>query len=255
MNVYQALFYETSRILIGPVFSRILHLKSEGSENVPAEGGALIVSNHRNPVLDPFSVALSVPNRQINFVALDVAFVFPVVKQLFGAWGAFPLAVFGGKKSQEGLEHAIELLKEGELVGIFPEGVHTLARPHAVSKIMTFRTGFARIALTARVPIIPAAVIAYGERNLPKIPPSLVKPFFDHPDFQQGLQWIYYKRVHVRIGKPIDISGFYGEEITKKLIDQLAGKVRRIVTKLYNGEDLDRFLTGEKPFDIVTDRV
>ncbi|MDD5748939.1 MAG: lysophospholipid acyltransferase family protein, partial [Actinomycetota bacterium] len=247
MNVNQALFYESSRIMIGPLISRLFHLRSEGAENVPKEGGALIVSNHRNPVLDPFSIALSVPHRQINFVALDVAFALPVVKQLFEAWGAFGLSVSGGKESKAGLEHAVELLREGELVGIFPEGVHTLAKPHAVSKIMSFRTGFARIALQAKVPIIPACVIAYGERNLPKIPPWLLKPFFDHPDFQNGLQWIYYKRAHVKIGKPIDISGLYGEEITKSLIDQLAGKVRRIIMKLYNGEDLDRFLTGEKP--------
>lgn len=255
MDVYQALFYESSKCFIGPFVKRALKLRSEGGWNVPDEGGALIVGNHRNPVLDPFSIGLSIPNRPVNFVALSVAFKFPIVNQLFRAWGAFPLEVTGGEKSREGLQKSIDLLKEGELVGMFPEGVHTLARPHAVAKVQTFRTGFARIALEAKVPIIPAVVIGMGERNLPKIPPSLVKPFFDHPDFEEGLQWTYYKRVHVRVGKPLDLSGLFEEEPTKQVIDQLAGKVRRIVVKLYNGEDLDRFLTGETPFDIVTDRV
>ena len=254
MNVYQLLVYNASIITLGPVVRRLLKMKCEGAENVPDEGGALIVANHRNPILDPMSVALNV-ERPINFVAASVAFKLPVVSQLFRAWGALPLDVFGGSKSAEGMKVAVDLLRDGELVGVFPEGVHTIAHLKSVAKIRTFRTGFARIALTAKVPIVPAAVIGTGERNLPRIPPALVKPFFDHPEFQRGVQWTYYKRVRVRIGRPIDLSGYYDEEMTKALIDQISGKVRRVIIKLYDGEDLDRFLTGEKPFDIVTDRV
>ena len=69
------------------------------------------------------------------------------------------------------------------------------------------------------------------------------------------MKWTYYKRVRVKIGKPIDLSGYYDQELTKELIDRVSGKVRRIIIKLYDGEDLDRFLTGETPFDIFTDRV
>lgn len=254
MNVYQLLTYNFAIMTAGPVVRMLLRMKIEGGENVPEEGGALIVANHRNPVIDPASVALSV-SRPINFVAASVAFGLPGVSQLFKAVGAMPLDVFGGEKSQEGLNAAVSLLEVGDLVGVFPEGVHTIAHLHTVAKIRNFRTGFARIALKAKVPIVPVAVIGTGERNLPRIPPALVKPFFDHPEFQNGVQWSYYKRVRVRVGRPIDLGGLYEEEMTKQLIDQLAGKVRRVIIKLYNGEDLDRFMTGEKPFDIAYDRV
>jgi hypothetical protein len=61
--------------------------------------------------------------------------------------------------------------------------------------------------------------------------------------------------VFVRIGKPLDMSGYFDQEMTREEISQISGKVRRIIIKLYNGEDLDRFLTGEAPFDIAYDRV
>ncbi|MBU4302597.1 MAG: hypothetical protein KKE56_07560, partial [Actinobacteria bacterium] len=60
--------------------------------------------------------------------------------------------------------------------------------------------------------------------------------------------------VTCRIGKPIDLSPYYDETMSKSLIDHIAGKIKRIVIKLYDGEELDRFLTGETPFDFVTDK-
>jgi 1-acyl-sn-glycerol-3-phosphate acyltransferase len=254
MNVYQALTYEMVRTTLGPLISSLLHLKGEGEDNIPAEGGALIVSNHRNPVIDPTSIALRV-ERPINFMAASVAFSLPLVGQTFKSVGARPMDVFGGEKSKKNIEDAVGLIEDGELLGVFPEGVHTIAHPHTVSKIRNFRTGFARIALEARCPIIPVAVIGRRERNLPTIPPSLIKPFFDHPEFQDGVHWTYYSRVFVRVGRPLDMSEFFDQEMTHEEISQISGKVRRIIIKLYNGEDRERFVTGEVPFDIAYDRV
>lgn len=253
MNVYQVLVYNTSRWVMGPVVARMVRLKCDGAENVPETGGALIVSNHRS-LMDPVAIGMCV-DRHISFAAGSFAFNVPLVSTAFKAWGAIPINVFGGEKSKKDLDAAVELLEQGELVGVFPEGVHTMSHPHRVSKIQTFRTGFARVALRARVPIIPVAVVGLGERNLPTVPYSMVKPFFDHPEFRQGVQWIYYRRVRLRIGRPLDLSELYDEELTKSLIDQVSGKVRRVIIKLYNGEEPDRFLTGERPFDIAYDRV
>lgn len=250
MNVNQVLTYSITRMVLGPLVRAKLRLKCEGAENIPAEGGALLVANHRQPLLDPMSIALNV-ERPINFVALSL----PVMNYLFNAFGAVTIDIAGGERSRTALDKSVDLLKLGDLVCIFPEGVHTLAKIHSVSKITTFRTGFARVALRAGVPLIPVAVIARGERNLPKIPPALSKKFFDHPEFQEGVQYVMYKRVLVRIGRPFDLGEYYDEGISKEVISQISGKIRRIVIKLYNGEDLDRFMTGETPFDIAYDRV
>jgi len=253
LNVYQGIVYTLSQSLVGPLVVMGLHLKGEGERNVPTDGGALIVSNHRS-LMDPIIIGRKV-NRPINFAAGSFAFSVPLVGQVFKAFGAIPVNVFGGEKSKKDLDHAVELLDAGDLVGVFPEGVHTMSQPHKAFKVQAFRTGFARVALRARVPIIPVAVVGLMERNVPRVPYPMIKPFFDHPDFKQGVQWIYYRRALVRIGKPLDLGEYYDQEMNKKTIDMISGKVRRIIVKLYDGDDLDRFLTGEKPFDFVYDRI
>lgn len=254
MDVYQQLAYNTCRWTLGPVLTVLIRLKCEGKDNIPPKGGALVVANHRNPILDPCAMAVKI-ERPLNFMAASVFFELPVVGHVYRAWGAVPLELGGGEKSRECLNQAVTLLDEGELVGMFPEGVHTIANTRRVHKIRTFRTGFARIALQAQVPIIPVALIGRGERTLVRFPPSMVKPFFDHPDFVRGAELGYYKKLTIRIGRPLDISEYYEREATSQLISHISGKVRRIVTKLYNGDDLDRFFTGEEPFDMVSDRV
>jgi 1-acyl-sn-glycerol-3-phosphate acyltransferase len=75
------------------------------------------------------------------------------------------------------------------------------------------------------------------------------------PNAKEGIRFISYKGITCRIGCPIDLSPFYDEDYTKALMDRIAGRIRRIVIKLYDGEDLDKYLTGEKPFDFETDPV
>lgn len=254
MDVYEQLAYNATRWTIGSALSVAMRFKAEGCENVPAEGGALLVANHRNPVLDPAAIAVKV-ERPIHFIAASVFFRLPLLGRACSAWGALPLELEGGERSEECLGRAVSLLREGDLVAVFPEGVHTIANPRRVHKVRTFHTGFVRIALAAGVPVVPAALTGLGERTLVRFPASVVKPFFDHPDFQQGAEICYYRRLTVRIGRPIDLSAFEGEEVTGEPINNISGKVRRVVSKLYDGEDLDRFLTGEVPFDISRERV
>jgi 1-acyl-sn-glycerol-3-phosphate acyltransferase len=253
MEMKNMLFYEFARMILGPVVDWHYHVKVEGGENVPEDGAALIVSNHRS-LLDPAMVGFSV-DRFVNFAAASYSFKMPLVKQLYSLAGAFPLSIYGGEESDKNINRARMLLDNGELVGIFPEGVQSFFNPHRVTKIATFKTGFAKLALEARVPIIPCTVIAQEERELPKIPGFLVSAYVTLPNAKEGIRFISYKGITVRIGRPIDLSPFYDEPYTKALIDRIAGRIRRIVIKLYDGEDLDRYLTGEKPFDFEVDPV
>ncbi|HEY5526646.1 MAG TPA: lysophospholipid acyltransferase family protein [Candidatus Anoxymicrobiaceae bacterium] len=254
MNVYQMLAYESMRTFFGPWLTFAFRIRTEGAQNIPKEGGALLICNHRS-VLDPIALMTEV-DRYIHFVAGAHGFVIPTLKTFYHMTGMVRLSLKGGTRSGKGLDEAVELMKDGEIVGIFPEGIESFMRPDRASKISYFRTGFARMALEAGVPIIPVAVIPTEEIKLPAIPARIVSSYVDHPAAKEGsMRFMLYKRVLVRIGVPIDLSGFLEEPLTKNSIDTLSGKLRRVVIKLYNGEDLERFVTGDLPFDVYTDRV
>lgn len=253
MDVNQMLMYETARFFIGPLIRAQLRLKIEGQKNIPEYGGAVIVCNHRSGI-DPMILAYAVRNRFINFGAASWSWQIPVYGQLHKWLGAFPLTLTGGKGNEE-LAKGVELLKKGELVGIFPEGGDTILDPGKVDKIKRFRTGFARLALEARVPVIPATVIGVSERRLPTIPGPMVEKVVKHPQSGQGYSSVIYRRARCRIGVPLDFGDLYDEPVTKQSLELITSKVRAIVMKLYNGEELERFLTGEVPFDFANERV
>lgn len=254
MNVYQMLAYESMRTFFGPWLTFAFRIHSEGAQNIPKDGGALLICNHRS-VLDPVALMTEV-DRYIHFVAGSHGFVVPMVKTIYHMTGMVKLSLKGGNRSGKGLDEAVQLMKDGEIVGIFPEGIESFMRPDRASKISYFRTGFARMALEAGVPIIPVAVVPTEEVKLPALAAKFANALLDHPAAQDGpVNFMLSKKMVVRVGKPIDLGGFLDEPLTKTAIDTLSGKLRRIVIKLYNGEDLERFLEGSKPFDIYTDRV
>ncbi|MBU4386222.1 MAG: 1-acyl-sn-glycerol-3-phosphate acyltransferase [Actinobacteria bacterium] len=254
MDINQLLLYETIRFFIGPMMKFHLRLKIEGQENVPDNGAAVIACNHRS-TMDPIILGYSVRNRYISFGAAAWSYKVPVYGHFHRAIGAFPLTLTGGEKSGDELNRGLELLNEGEIVGIFPEGGETIFDPGKVEKITPFKTGFARLALEARVPVIPVAIIGSGERRLPTVPGPVVEKVVKHPKREKGYSSVIYKRARCRIGLPLDLGDLYDNPINKKLLDLVTSKVRQIVMKLYNGEDLERFMTGEVPFDFAYERI
>lgn len=251
MELGSMLFYESMRLFFGPFASLHFRLNSEGTENIPEAGGALLVANHRC-YLDPIVLACTVP-RYINFGAGSHLYQFPGTGKLFKLTGFFPVNIYGGAEGDHSQDMASDLLSRGELVGLFPEGIESFMNINHVSKIATFKTGFVKIALESKVPVVPAAIIAVEERHFPTVPGALVAPFVKHPRARDGLTLITYRGVTCRIGRPLDLSPYYEETLSKNLIDHIAGKIKRIVVKLYDGDELDRFMTGETPFDFATD--
>lgn len=255
MEAKELIVYNLITWLAGPLFTTLLRVKCEGAENIPPEGGAILVGNHRQPVLDPMIVACK-SERPITWGGYQVTFNIPFFRIFARLFGVVPVDIHGGKKAGEAIDKLAEIAGDGEIVGLFPEGDRAVIQLHKVSKVFSFHTGFARVALKARVPVIPIAIIVHEEIHLPNIPPRITKMFWDHPILNEtGHPVTLYNRVTLRIGKPIDLGEFYDQEVTRAMLGQISGKVRRVVCKLYEGEDLDRFMTGEKPFDIVNDRV
>lgn len=120
-----------------------------GAENIPRRGPALLAPNHR-AYTDPPYLAL-VTGRQLHLMAKEELFKIPVLGRYITAMGAFP--VRRGTADRAALRRAIEELKAGHLVGIFPEGKRSNA-----GTISPAEKGFALVARQSGVPIIPVAL-------------------------------------------------------------------------------------------------
>jgi 1-acyl-sn-glycerol-3-phosphate acyltransferase len=136
-----------------PVVRGLYRLRARGLEHLP-EGGFVLAANHTSN-FDPWPLGIPLlPNRQLRFMAKAELFN-PLLAPILRAGGAFK--VRRGEGDFEAMRTAVELVRDGEIVVMFPEGTrqtkglvkkHT-ARPH---------TGAARIALAADAPLVPAAI-------------------------------------------------------------------------------------------------
>jgi 1-acyl-sn-glycerol-3-phosphate acyltransferase len=148
------LVYNLAAILSVPVVRGLYRLEATGLERLPAEGGFVLAANHVSSV-DPWPLGLPLwPKRQLHFMA-KVELFKPVLGQVLLAGGAFP--VRRGERDLESIETAMEICRRGDVVAMFPEGTR---RTKGLRKRFEHRprTGSARIALAAGVPLVPAAV-------------------------------------------------------------------------------------------------
>ena len=145
--------YLLAGALSWPAVYGLYRLRARGLENVP-EGGFVLAANHTSN-FDPWPLGMPLwPRRQLRFMA-KIELFNPVLAPILHAGGAFP--VRRGEGDREALETAVRLVRDGEIVVMFPEGTRQRkglrkkfeARPH---------TGAARIALAADAPLVPAAI-------------------------------------------------------------------------------------------------
>ncbi|MEO6587784.1 MAG: lysophospholipid acyltransferase family protein [Pyrinomonadaceae bacterium] len=133
--------------------SKILwRIKFTDTENIPQtlSGGLIVVSNHQT-YLDPFWISLAI-KRDLRFMAWDKAFDWFFVGFLIKNLGAFPVNTkFGSRKSYK---KAAKLLGEGKTLVLFPEA----AREFPDGKLLTFKTGAAKLAIQTSVPVLPVTI-------------------------------------------------------------------------------------------------
>jgi 1-acyl-sn-glycerol-3-phosphate acyltransferase len=148
------LIYNVVAVLSWPILRGLFRLRDHGSENVPVTGGCVLACNHLSS-FDPWPLGMPLwPHRWLRFMAKVELYWFPATLVLNSA-GAFK--VRRGRADVEAIETAVRLAREGNVVVMFPEG--TRRRKGLVKKHQARpRSGAARIALMAGVPLIPAAL-------------------------------------------------------------------------------------------------
>jgi 1-acyl-sn-glycerol-3-phosphate acyltransferase len=160
--------YALIALLSRPVVKAAFRLRATGRENVPAEGGFVLAANHWSN-LDPWPLGIPLyPHRFLRFMAKSELFRFPL-GPIVTAGGAFP--VHRGESDAQAIATAVELCRGGHVVVMFPEGTRRrkgLRKRHEAR----WHSGAARIALEARVPLVPAAIS--GTERLARLGPLRV---------------------------------------------------------------------------------
>ncbi len=213
-------------VFIGPLLKVVFRPEATGTENVPVEGPAILASNHLS-YADWLFMPLTIP-RRVTFVAKAEYFTSPGVKgwlqkTFFSGAGQVPIDRSGGRSSEGAISTGLRLLSEGELFGIYPEGT----RSHD-GRLYRGKTGIARMALEAKVPVIPVAVIGT----------DVVAP--------PGKLFGTYTRPRVRFGKPLDFSRYEGMEGDRFVLRSITDEVMYEIMELSGQEYVDVYAARAK---------
>jgi 1-acyl-sn-glycerol-3-phosphate acyltransferase len=177
-------------VILGPWLRLIFRPQVEGRDNVPAEGPAIIASNHLS-----FSDSIFMPlmvRRKVTFVAKAEYFTGKgikgfLTKMFFVGTGTIPVDRSGGRAAQAAIDTGLRILREGKLFGIYPEGTRS-----PDGRLYRGKTGVARLALDSGAPVIPVVMLNSDE----------IQPL--------GSKLPRIKRVRIRFGQPIDFSRYAG---------------------------------------------
>ncbi len=187
--------------------------KINGLEDIPKDRNFILSANHSSYMdhLILSSIIITKLNKRVYYLAKKEHFETPFQKRWHEHVGAIPIDRQAGGK--EALKTAIKYLKSNKIIGVYPEGTRTLT-----GNLQRGKTGAARLALAAKVPVLPVGLIGTFE-VLPK-----------------GKNIPRFKRVVVNIGKLMYFDKYYGMENDKKTLRLVTTKVMKEIAKLTGKE-------------------
>ncbi len=194
-----------------------------GMENVPREGGVIVVANHYS-FFDPISVGhfLVVAKRTPRFLAKAAVFKQPTLGKLFRAAGQIPVH----RESRDAalaFKDALAAVERGEMIIVYPEGTMT-KDPNLWP--MAGKTGAARIALRTGAPVLPIA--QWGAQEV-------FASYSKKPNFFPR------KTLKVTAGEPIDLRAQFGSELTSEALRNATEHIMDVITGMLAE------LRGEQP--------
>lgn len=158
------MFYSIFKLICKLVFKLIFRTKVIGYENIPQEGSLIVAANHMSNWDPPFLGTFL--GRPISYMAKEELFKNPIFAVAIRALNVFP--VKRGSADKTAIKHAIKLLKDGQCLGIFPEGTRS-----KTGKIGKAESGVGMIAAMTKAPVLPALIIntnkIFGEKLFPQL--------------------------------------------------------------------------------------
>ncbi|MBT9139755.1 MAG: 1-acyl-sn-glycerol-3-phosphate acyltransferase [Dehalococcoidia bacterium] len=190
------MFYWIMRKIFIFIFKFLFRWEIAGREHLPREGGCILCSNHFSWWDPPLVGCLT--KRIVHFMSKEEMFQGPVFSKVMPLLHAFP--VRRNSADRRAIRRALEILKSGEVLGIFPEGTRS-----RTDELLVPHSGVALIAIKSEVPVIPIAIIG---------------------------SFKILRRIKVRIGAPISFPEYYGLKNKAEKLEEVAGKIMQEIDRL-----------------------
>src|SRR6266508_6399345 len=220
-------------VLLGPVLRLLYKPKAVGLENIP-EGPAILAANHQS-FLDDLLLPLVVPGRKVVFLAKADYFDKWYLRWFFKGANVIPVRRESRSAAEAALQTGVQALREGNLVGIFPEGTRS-----PDGRLYKGKTGVARMAIVAGVPVIPVAMIDTEKLQ----PPGTVWPTWLYKDKGRRLPRLI--RPGVAFGKPLDFSRYEGMERDRFVLRSVTDEIMYALMELSGQEYVDMYADKAK---------
>lgn len=190
--------YSFARGILYIIFKFLFRVKVIGAENIPQKGKIIICSNHVS-LLDPITVAISVP-RKIYFMAKKELFENKIFKKLLYNLGAFPVDRDGADLAA--IKNSLRILKNENVLGIFPEGTRV-----DKENIDNAKPGVTMISIKGEAPIIPIYI---------------------------DTRYKLFRQTKVIIGQSISLEEYYGKKLNIENYKDLSKQVMSTIYSLKN---------------------
>jgi 1-acyl-sn-glycerol-3-phosphate acyltransferase len=209
-------------VLLGPVLRLMYRPKVKGLENIPADEPAILAANHQS-FLDDLLLPLMVPKRKVVFLAKADYFDKWYLRWFFKGANVIPVRRESHSAAEDALRAGVKVLRENRLVGIFPEGTRS-----PDGRLYRGKTGVARMALEARVPVIPVALVGTFElmpydRKLPRA-----------------------GRVELRFGKPLRFDRHFETPADRFVLRSVTDEIMYEIMLLSGQEYVDEYASRVK---------
>lgn len=174
------LFYRMCYYVGNAIFRIVFRFNVVGKNNIPKDGRVILCSNHISN-FDPLILGLAIP-RQIRFMAKKELFINSFLDKFFSLLGAFPIDRKGPSISS--IRTSLNILKNEEVLGIFPEGTRVFEEDISKAK-----PGIGMIAVRGKSPVVPIFI---------------------------NSSYRFFSRVNITIGEPICFDEYYDKKLDKE---------------------------------------
>jgi 1-acyl-sn-glycerol-3-phosphate acyltransferase len=209
--------YWVLKAILTPLLYGLFKVNADGRQGVPVDGPVILASNHLS-----FSDSIFLPlvlKRRITFVAKAEYFDDPKTAWFFRAMGQIPIRRGGGSASQRALDSAMDVLDDGGLFGIYPEGTRS-----PDGRLYRGHTGVARLALKSGAPVIAVAMIGTREAQ----PIGQVKPNFFSP-------------IGIKFSKPMYFDKYADRADDPRVLRQITDEIMFELRAQSGQEYVDRY--------------